>query len=200
MNDVDFPVGEGARRHRRGAAAGLTPVKVNMVVKRGMNDDDILEHGRHFRGTRHHPALHRVHGRRRDQRLALDDVVPPAEIVSAIDAAGRSSRSSRTTSARSPSASATATAAARSASSPRSRSRSAPPARAPGCRPTASSTPACSRAAATTCARSCAPALRRGARRASCAASGACAPTATQSCARGHAARPARVEMSHIGG
>ena len=33
------------------SAAGLTPVKINAVVKRGVNEDSILEMARHFRGT-----------------------------------------------------------------------------------------------------------------------------------------------------
>ena len=41
-----------------------------MVVKRGTNEHEILPMARHFRGTRHRAALHRVHGRRRHQRLA----------------------------------------------------------------------------------------------------------------------------------
>ncbi|HEX5139548.1 MAG TPA: GTP 3',8-cyclase MoaA, partial [Dehalococcoidia bacterium] len=35
------------------AAAGLTPVKIDMVVKRGVNDHDIIDMARHFRGTGH---------------------------------------------------------------------------------------------------------------------------------------------------
>ena len=41
-----------------------------MVVKRGVNEDSVLPMARHFRGTRPHPALHRVHGRRPLERLA----------------------------------------------------------------------------------------------------------------------------------
>ena len=71
MNDVDFPVAEVLDGHRRGASAPASaPIKVNMVVKRGTNDHEIVPMARHFRGTRHRAALHRVHGRRRDQRLA----------------------------------------------------------------------------------------------------------------------------------
>ena len=71
MNDADFPVADVLRRHRRRASApGLGPIKVNMVVKRGTNDHEIVPMARHFRGTRRRAALHRVHGRRRDQRLA----------------------------------------------------------------------------------------------------------------------------------
>jgi len=51
MNDVDFPVADVLHGIDAALAAGLGPVKVNMVVKRGTNDDQILPMARHFRGT-----------------------------------------------------------------------------------------------------------------------------------------------------
>jgi GTP 3',8-cyclase len=51
MNDVDFPVAEVLHGIEAAKAAGLGPIKVNMVVKRGTNDDEILPMARHFRGT-----------------------------------------------------------------------------------------------------------------------------------------------------
>ncbi|WP_298293661.1 GTP 3',8-cyclase MoaA [Thiomonas sp.] len=51
MNDVDFPVAEVLRGIDAAIAAGLTPVKVNMVVKRGTNDQQILPMAEHFRGS-----------------------------------------------------------------------------------------------------------------------------------------------------
>jgi cyclic pyranopterin phosphate synthase len=51
MNDVDFPVADVLEGIARAQAVGLAPVKVNMVVKRGTNDDQILPMARHFRGT-----------------------------------------------------------------------------------------------------------------------------------------------------
>ncbi len=70
MNDVDFPVAEVLDGIEQAHRVGLGPIKVNMVVKRGINDQQILPMARHFRGTRRRAALHRVHGRRRHQRLA----------------------------------------------------------------------------------------------------------------------------------
>ena len=67
-------------------AAGLAPVKVNVVVKRGLNEDGILPMARHFRGTGivlrfiEYMDVGHTNGWR------LDDVVPAAEIVAAIDA------------------------------------------------------------------------------------------------------------------
>jgi cyclic pyranopterin phosphate synthase len=51
MNDVDFPVAEVLAGIDAARAAGLGPIKVNMVVKRGTNDDEILPMARHFKGT-----------------------------------------------------------------------------------------------------------------------------------------------------
>jgi cyclic pyranopterin phosphate synthase len=51
MNDVDFPVGDVLKGIEAAQAAGLGPIKVNMVVKRGTNEQEILPMARHFRGT-----------------------------------------------------------------------------------------------------------------------------------------------------
>jgi len=51
MNDVDFPVADVLRGIDAAQAAGLGPIKVNMVVKRGTNDHEILPMARHFRGS-----------------------------------------------------------------------------------------------------------------------------------------------------
>ncbi|HRP28431.1 MAG TPA: GTP 3',8-cyclase MoaA [Burkholderiaceae bacterium] len=51
MNDVDFPVADVLRSIDRAMEVGLGPVKVNMVVKRGTNDHEIVRMARHFRGS-----------------------------------------------------------------------------------------------------------------------------------------------------
>ncbi len=51
MNDVDFPVAEVLDGIEAAKAVGLGPIKVNMVVKRGTNDHEIVPMARHFRGT-----------------------------------------------------------------------------------------------------------------------------------------------------
>ena len=51
MNDVDFPVADVLEGIEAAKAAGLGPIKINMVVKRGTNEDQILPMVRHFRGT-----------------------------------------------------------------------------------------------------------------------------------------------------
>jgi len=49
MNDVDFPVAEVLQGIETAVAVGLAPVKVNMVVKRGTNDHEIVPMARFFR-------------------------------------------------------------------------------------------------------------------------------------------------------
>jgi cyclic pyranopterin phosphate synthase len=49
MNDVDFPVADVLAGIEAAAAAGLAPIKVNMVVKRGVNDHEIVPMARFFR-------------------------------------------------------------------------------------------------------------------------------------------------------
>jgi cyclic pyranopterin phosphate synthase len=51
MNDVDFPVADVLEGIEAAKAAGLGPITINMVVKRGTNEDQILPMVRHFRGT-----------------------------------------------------------------------------------------------------------------------------------------------------
>ena len=51
MNDVDFPVAEVLQGIAAAQEAGLGPIKVNMVVKRGTNEHEILPMARHFKGT-----------------------------------------------------------------------------------------------------------------------------------------------------
>ena len=51
MNDVDFPVAEVLEGIEAAKEAGLGPIKINMVVKRGTNEDQILPMARHFKGS-----------------------------------------------------------------------------------------------------------------------------------------------------
>lgn len=51
MNDVDFPVHEVLQGIEAAKAAGLGPIKVNMVVKRGTNEHEILPMVQHFKGS-----------------------------------------------------------------------------------------------------------------------------------------------------
>lgn len=51
MNDVDFPVAEVLEGIEAARDAGLGPIKINMVVKRGTNDHEIIPMARHFKGS-----------------------------------------------------------------------------------------------------------------------------------------------------
>jgi cyclic pyranopterin phosphate synthase len=51
MNDVDFPVADVLEGIEAARAAGLGPIKINMVVKRGTNEQEILPMARYFKGT-----------------------------------------------------------------------------------------------------------------------------------------------------
>ena len=86
MNDVDFPVERVLAGIDAALAAGLEPVKVNVVVKRGLNEDGILPLAKAFRGTGvvlrfiEYMDVGHTNGWR------LDDVVPAAEIVETVAA------------------------------------------------------------------------------------------------------------------
>ncbi|MFN8185967.1 MAG: GTP 3',8-cyclase MoaA [Gaiellales bacterium] len=86
MNDVDFPVGRVLEGIEAAAAAGLAPIKVNMVVKRGVNEDSVLPMARHFHGSGHIVRFIEFMDVGATNGWRLDDVVPAREIVERIDA------------------------------------------------------------------------------------------------------------------
>ncbi|HTP95302.1 MAG TPA: GTP 3',8-cyclase MoaA [Burkholderiales bacterium] len=85
MNDVDFPVARVLEGIDAAAAAGLAPVKINMVVKRGLNDDSIVPMARHFKGSGHILRFIEYMDVGHSNGWRMDDVVPAAEIVARID-------------------------------------------------------------------------------------------------------------------
>jgi cyclic pyranopterin phosphate synthase len=85
MNDVDFPVARVLAGIDAAAAAGL-PVKVNVVVKRGLNESSVLDVARRFRGTGHAVRFIEYMDVGATNGWRLDDVVPAAEIVRTIGA------------------------------------------------------------------------------------------------------------------
>ncbi len=85
MNDVDFPVDRVVEGIEVAAAVGLTPVKINMVVKRGLNDHCILNMARHFHGTGHILRFIEYMDVGTTNGWRLDDVVPAAEIIERIN-------------------------------------------------------------------------------------------------------------------
>ena len=72
---------------RGGRAAGLRPIKVNMVVKRGVNEDSIVPMARHFRGSGHILRFIEFMDVGQTNGWRLDDVVPAAEILARVQAA-----------------------------------------------------------------------------------------------------------------
>jgi cyclic pyranopterin phosphate synthase len=85
MNDVDFPVARVLEGMDAAEAAGLAPIKVNMVVKRGLNEQSILPMARHFRGTGRILRFIEYMDVGSSNGWRLDDVVSAREIVATID-------------------------------------------------------------------------------------------------------------------
>jgi cyclic pyranopterin phosphate synthase len=83
MNDVDIPVQRVLDGIDAAAAAGL-PVKVNAVVKRGLNQHGIVELARHFRGTGHVLRFIEYMDVGHTNGWRLDDVVSAEEILARI--------------------------------------------------------------------------------------------------------------------
>jgi cyclic pyranopterin phosphate synthase len=86
MNDVDFAVSDVLDGMAAAHAAGLGPVKVNMVVKGGMNDDQILPMARHFRDTPYILRFIEYMDVGASNGWNMDEVVPSGEVVRRISA------------------------------------------------------------------------------------------------------------------
>jgi len=86
MNDVDFPVAKALAGIEAAAAVGLAPIKINMVVKRGMNEHSIVPMARHFQGTGHILRFIEYMDVGHTNGWRLNDVVSAAEIISLLDA------------------------------------------------------------------------------------------------------------------
>jgi len=86
MNDVDFPVDAVLEGIAAATGAGLTPIKVNMVVKRGVNDHEIVPMARYFRGSGHIVRFIEFMDVGSSNGWRLDDVVPSREVIRRIDA------------------------------------------------------------------------------------------------------------------
>jgi GTP 3',8-cyclase len=86
MNDVDFPVTRVLEGIDAATAAGLPPVKVNMVVKRGVNDRSVVDMARRFHGTGHILRFIEYMDVGHTNGWRMDDVVPADEILALIHA------------------------------------------------------------------------------------------------------------------
>jgi GTP 3',8-cyclase len=81
MNDADFPVAKVLEGIDAAAAAGLGPIKINMVVKRGTNDGEILPMAQRYRGTGHIVRFIEFMDVGSTNGWRMDDVLPSAEVV-----------------------------------------------------------------------------------------------------------------------
>jgi cyclic pyranopterin phosphate synthase len=86
INSVGFPVARVLAAIGHAADAGLAPVKVNMVVRRGMNDYAIEAMAQHFRGSGHILRFIEFMDVGNANGWRMDQVVPAQEIVARIDA------------------------------------------------------------------------------------------------------------------
>jgi cyclic pyranopterin phosphate synthase len=84
MNDVDFPVAEVLAGIDAAKQAGLGPIKINMVVKRGTNEHEILPMARHFRGTGHVLRFIEYMDVGATNGWRMNEVLPSAEVVKLI--------------------------------------------------------------------------------------------------------------------
>ena len=81
MNDADFPVEKVLDGIAAAADAGFSPVKINMVVKRGVNDGQIVEAARHWRDSGHILRFIEFMDVGNTNGWRMDDVIPSAEVV-----------------------------------------------------------------------------------------------------------------------
>jgi cyclic pyranopterin phosphate synthase len=86
MNDADFPVAKVLAGIAAADAAGLAPVKINMVVKRGVNEHSILPMARRFKGSGHVLRFIEFMDVGATNGWRMDDVIPSSEIIGMIDA------------------------------------------------------------------------------------------------------------------
>jgi cyclic pyranopterin phosphate synthase len=93
MNDVDFPVSDVLNGIEAAQAAGLgitgsagKAIKVNMVVKRGTNDDQILKMARHFKGSGVVLRFIEYMDVGSTNGWAMDEVMPSKDVLARIHA------------------------------------------------------------------------------------------------------------------
>jgi cyclic pyranopterin phosphate synthase len=86
VNDANFPVAKVIEGIEAAAAAGMAPIKINMVVKRGANDGHVLAMAERWRGTGHIVRFIEYMDVGSTNGWRMDDVVPSAELVKMIGA------------------------------------------------------------------------------------------------------------------
>ena len=86
MNDVGFPVSTVLEAIEIAAEAGLGPIKVNAVIKKGVNEHAVLDMARHFRGTPHIVRFIEYMDVGNTNGWRLDDVVPAEKMIETVNA------------------------------------------------------------------------------------------------------------------
>nr|WP_215401760.1 MULTISPECIES: GTP 3',8-cyclase MoaA [unclassified Leucobacter] len=86
MNDVGFPLDRVFDGIAAAADAGLGPIKINAVIKRGVNESEIVPLAERFRGTGQTLRFIEYMDVGASNGWKLDEVVPSSEVVRAIDA------------------------------------------------------------------------------------------------------------------
>ena len=84
MNDVNFPVAQVLAGIDAAHAAGFDPIKINMVVKRGVNDHEIVPMARRFSGPRYILRFIEFMDVGNTNGWRMDEVVPAGEIIERI--------------------------------------------------------------------------------------------------------------------
>ncbi len=87
MNDVDFPVADVLAGIDAAQAAGFSRIKVNMVVKRGTNDHEIVPMARHFRGSGITLRFIEYMDVGATNGWRMDEVVPSSEVIARLQQA-----------------------------------------------------------------------------------------------------------------
>jgi cyclic pyranopterin phosphate synthase len=88
MNDVDFPVSDVLEGINAAHQAGLGPIKVNMVVKAGLNDQEIVPMARYFQNSAHILRFIEYMDVGSSNGWKLDEIVPSGEIRQRLNDAG----------------------------------------------------------------------------------------------------------------
>jgi cyclic pyranopterin phosphate synthase len=84
MNDADFPVSQVLDGIDAAYQAGLGPIKINMVVKKGVNDHEILAMARHFKNTPYILRFIEYMDVGSSNGWRMDEVVPSDEVIARI--------------------------------------------------------------------------------------------------------------------
>jgi cyclic pyranopterin phosphate synthase len=86
MNDMDFPVAMVLKGIEAATTAGLGPIKINAVVRKGVNEHTLVDLARHFRGSEHIVRFIEFMDVGATNGWRVDEVMPASELVELIDA------------------------------------------------------------------------------------------------------------------